>query len=236
MNRLRIFILFWTISLFGIPLDAQQDSLHLEANTVLTVKDSLELSERHRKAGIVFVGADLYSLALSGFSDRQGGAAFISYRVFNKWNMVAEVGYESNNYKDLDWLVDVNGIYFKLGFNWFISQDHQDNSNGFYTGARISYSAYQQQIKQYPVRLSNNQVDEYGSLPAENVSAYWFEMVAGGRIKLISNLYANVSVRPMIYMGSKKQENIEPLVIPAYGKDRGPINFTIIWGLSWKLF
>lgn len=235
MNRLRIYILFWLINLSAVQLFAQQDSIHLEAKKSITEKPLTD-SLAHKQAGKLFVGVDLYSPALSAFSDRQGGMAFASYRIYKKWNLVAEIGYESNTYDNLDWLVDVNGNYFKFGFNWFISQDYQDLSSGFYTGARFAYSAYKQEIKQYPVRLAGNQVDAYGSLPKESVSTYWIEMAGGARLRLISKLYADVSLKSQILIGGKKQQDIDPLVIPGYGKNRGSINFGVVWGLSWKFF
>lgn len=237
MKRLPIYILFLTISLFGARLNAQQDSLNIETKTMITQTDSLKNPVNgHKAAGKLFIGADLFSPVLAGFSDRQGFMAMASYRVYKKWNVAAEVGFEKNKFDELDWLVDVNGIYFKLGFDWFISQDHQNASNGFFTGMRFAYSAYQQEVHKYPIRASNNQVEEFGSLPKADVSAYWVEISAGGRVQLISNLYAVVSVRPQIYLGSSKQNNLDPLVIPGYGRDRGPMNFNVSWGLSWKFF
>lgn len=237
MNQRPIYILFWVISLLGFQLHAQEDSVQIETKTIVKeVKDTIQFPKGHRKVGNLFVGVDLFTPTLSAFTDRQGGQAMISYRVYKKWNAVAEVGYEKNKYDELDWKIDVDGLYFKVGFNWFASQDHEDASNGFYTGLRFAYAAYKQRINQYPIRLPNNQVDVYSSLPPANVSAYWMELVGGARIRLIPNFYADVSIRPEIYLGSKKQENIDPLLIPGYGKDIGPINFSVFWGLTYKLF
>ena len=238
MNPLRIYILFLVISFLGTELSAQEDSVTIESQMVAketqAVTDSL--LNKQKKAGKLFIGVDLFNPAMSFFVDKQGSVAMLSYRVYKKWNVVAEAGFEKNTYDDLDWNIDVNGMYFKLGFNWFVSQDYQDASNGFYTGIRFAYAMYQQTVNQYPVRLSTNQIDEYGSLPKANVSAYWVEIVGGGRIRLLSNFYADVSIRPEIYVGSKKQEGLDPLVIPGYGKDVGPINFSVFWGLAYKLF
>lgn len=234
MNQKPIYILFWAISLIGFPIYGQQDSIHLETETLVKEKEP-RIKSAH-SAGDLFVGADLYAPVLSAFTDRQGGQAMLSYRVYKKWNVVAEVGYEKNKYDELDWKIDVDGTYFKLGFNWFVSQDHENQSNGFFTGLRFAYATYKQTVNQYPVRFSNNQVAEYGSLPEANVSAYWIELVGGARVRLWQNFYADMSIRPEIYLGSKKQENIDPLVIPGYGKDIGPMNFGVFWGLTYKFF
>jgi hypothetical protein len=237
MKPIRTYISLLAISALSIQAQAQEDSIALETQTL--VKETISLSDSlqgHKRAGNLFVGVDLFNPIMSAFTDKQGGQAMISYRVYKKWNVVAELGYEKNHYDELDWDVDVDGIYAKLGFNWFVSQDHQDASNGFYTGLRFAYAAYKQTINQYPIRTSGNQVDQYGSLPTANVSSYWVEIVGGARVKLLSNFYADVSIRPEIYIGSAKQEDISPLVIPGYGKDIGPINFSVFWGLTYKFF
>ncbi len=238
MKRLPIYLLGLAINLSVIPVLAQEDSISLDADLLVneseSIKDSLQISKK--RTGNLFLGVDLFNPAMSFFTDKQGGQAMVSYKVYKKWNAVAEVGFEKNHYDELDWDIDVNGLYFKLGFNWFISQDYEDASNGFYTGARFAYATYKQTVNQYPIRVSGNQVDEYGSLPEENVSAYWVEILGGARVRLIGNFYADVSVRPEIYVGSKKQEGLDPLVIPGYGKDIGPINFSVFWGITYKLF
>lgn len=237
MKPLQTYISLLAISLFGLQVQAQQDTIALETQTLVKETSVLtESSKNHKTAGNLFVGVDLFNPIMSAFSDKQGGQAMVSYRIYKKWNIVAELGYEKNVYDELDWNVDVDGIYGKLGFNWFVSQDHQDPSNGFYTGMRFAYAAYKQTINQYPIRISGNQVDQVGSLPTENVSTYWVEIVGGARVKLLANFYADVSIRPEIYIGSTKQEGIDPLVIPGFGKDIGPINFSVFWGLTYKLF
>lgn len=235
MNQLRIYIFIILLSnCFGSAVFAQQDSINIKTDSIVSqIADSLQVKKR---GGNLFIGVDLFNPVMSAFSDKRGGQAMVSYKIKGRWNAVAEVGYEKNIYDELDWNVDVNGLYFKLGFNYFLSEDYENPSNGFYTGARLAYAMYEQKVNQYPIRLSGNQVDGYGSFPAANVSAYWVEIVGGGRVQLFSNFYADVSIRPEIYIGSKKQEGLDPLVIPGYGKDIGPINFSLFWGLTYKLF
>lgn len=237
MNQRPIYLLFWAISLLSIYGQAQQDSLQIESKILIEeTKDSITLPKNHKPVGNLFVGVDLFTPAISFFTDKQGAQAMVSYRVYKKWIAVAEIGIEKNKYEELDWKVDVDGLYFKLGFNWFVSQDYEDASNGFYTGFRVAYSSFNQHIKQYPIRLPNNQIDELGSLPSANVNAYWVEIVGGARVRILQNFYADLSVRPEIFIGSSKQDGIEPLVIPGFGKDIGPINFSVFWGISYKFF
>lgn len=235
MKHLPTFIFLLVFSLFGFA-EGQTDSLHLEAKQIVSEVAQSDSVSTKKKTGDLFIGVDLFNPIMAAFSEKQGGQAMVSYRVFKKWHAVLEVGVEKNHYDELDWDVDVNGVYAKLGFNWFVSQDYENPSNGFYAGMRFAYASYEQSINQYPIRLANNQVDEYGSLPAENVSAYWVEILGGARVKMFQNFYADVSIRPEIFVGAKKQENIDPLIIPGYGKDIGPINFSVFWGLTYKIF
>lgn len=238
MKLIQIYILSLATNFLCISLFAQEDSISLDAGTVSTERtintDSLKTLQK--PVGKLFVGVDVFTPIMSIFSDKQGGQGLISYHIAKKWNVVGEFGYEKNHYDELDWDIDVKGMYLKLGFNWFISQDYKDASNGFYTGVRFAYASYQQTVNQYPIRLASNQIDEYGSLPKANVSAYWIEILGGARIQLVGNLYADLSIRPEIYVGSKKQQDIDPLVIPGYGKDIGSINFSVFWGLTYKIF
>src|SRR5690606_186251 len=141
MNQLRIFIFIILISNAFSTAFAQQDSLMVKTDSIVNeIADSLTVKKR---SGNLFIGVDLFNPVMSAFSDKQGGQAMVSYKIKGKWNAVAEVGYEKSIYDELDWNIDVNGIYFKLGFNWFISQDYENPSNGFYTGARIAYAMYE---------------------------------------------------------------------------------------------
>lgn len=233
MNLRLVYIFIILINLFATNLSAQIDSVNIEIQEVVEVKDSIKLKSRQGK---LFVGVDLFNPMLSAFTDKKGGLGMISYRVYKKWHLVAEVGVEKNHYKELDWDINVDGYYYKIGFNWFVSQDNTNPNNGFYTGMRFASANYNQTINKYPIRNSQSHLIGFGSLPTAKVSAYWIEVVGGGRIELLGNLYADVSVRPEIYVGSKKQDGVDPLVIPGYGRDVGPINFSIFWGLTYKLF
>lgn len=233
MNPRQFYIFIILISTLSTKLNAQIDSINIEVQEVVEVKDSIKPKS---KQGNLFIGIDLFNPIVASFTDKKGGLGMISYRIYKKWHLVAEVGVEKNHYDELDWKIDVDGYYYKIGFNWFISQDYSDPNNGFYTGFRFASANYNQTIHAYPIRNSQSHLIGFGSLPTAKVSAYWIEFLGGGRVKLLADLYADISVRPEIYVGSKKQDGIDPLVIPGYGRDVGPINFSIFWGLTYKLF
>ena len=190
-----------------------------------------------KKLNHVFVGVDLGTPAQAIFSDKQGAQAFVSYQFKQKWVAIAELGYEKNKFNENSWKVDINGIYGKIGANWFINQEPANPLNGFYVGGRLAYASYNQKIDSYPIRdIYSNTIIGEGSKPKTTVSSYWVEVVIGGRVQLIKNLYSDFSIHPAVYLGGKKQDDIDAMVVPGYGRNNGPFNLPIFWGFSYKLF
>lgn len=201
-------------------------------STKVSVTDTIQKKINHD----IFIGVDLFNPVVSAFTDKQGVSAFASYQLNNKWHLVAEAGYEKNKFDQINWNVDVDGVFAKLGANWFITQDVENQSNGIYIGGRVAYSKYSQTINSYPIRdLQSNIIIDSGSRPKADVSAFWVEAVVGGRVEIFKNFYGELAFHPAVYLGGKKDDEIEPLVIPGYGKNSGPFNMPIFWGISYKI-
>lgn len=210
------------------------NTLFAQNDTVAITNDSIKPIQ---KVSDLYIAVDLATPAQAIYSDKQGIQASLSYQLNKKWVAVAEIGYEKNKFDEAQWKVDVDGMYAKVGANWFFTQEDSNFTNGFYLGARIAYAAYNQKINQYPIRdINASEIIDYGSKEKASVSSYWFELVIGGRLQLHKNLYADFSLHPAVYLGSKKQEDIDPLVIPGYGRNNGPFNLPVFWGISYKLF
>ena len=208
-------------------VNAQTDSIQVTEEIITTVKQPKHL----------FVSVDLSTPILSALSDRSGVQGFVSYQFNSNWNAIFELGSEKNKYNEASWNVDVNGTYFKFGFNRYITKDATSPLNGFYAGARLAYSSYNQTINQYPIRdIYSNQILDYGSLDKTKVDSYWFEFVLGGKLQVYKNFFADFSVHPAIYLGGKKQDNVKALVVPGYGRTNGPFNLPFYWGISYKIF
>ena len=191
---------------------------------------------QQKKINNVFVGVDFATPAQAIFSDKQGAQAFISYQFKQKWVAIAEVGFEKNKFDENSWKVDVDGIYGKFGLNWFINQDPSNLLNGFYVGGRVAYASYNQSINNYPIRdIYTNTIVAEGSLPKTAVSSFWVEAVVGGRVELVKNLYADFSLHPAVYLGGKKQDKIDAMVVPGYGRNNGPFNIPLFLGISYKI-
>lgn len=221
----RQLILTFLLNLVAINFAFGQDTI---------AKDSIV---KIKNPGHLYIGVDLSTPAQSIFSDKQGGQAFVSYQIKPKIHAIAEFGFEKNTFKENHWDVNVDGFFGKVGVNYFFTQESENPENGFYVGGRLAYSAYNQKIDLYPIKdIYTNQMIGEGSKEKASVSSYWVEVVIGGRVQLHKKLYADFSIHPAVYIGSKKQEDIDPLVIPSYGRNNGLFNLPIFWGLSYQLF
>ena len=228
----RQLILTFLLSLVTINLAfAQNDSV--------TIKDTVTNDSivKIKNPGHLYIGVDFSTPVQTLFSDKVGAQGLISYQIKPKIHAVAEFGFEKNTFKENHWDVKVDGFFGKIGVNYFFTQEATNPENGFYLGGRLAYSAYNQKIDMYPIKdIYTNQMVGEGSKEKASVSTYWVEVVIGGRVQLYKKLYADFSIHPAVYIGSKKQEDIDPLVIPSYGRNNGIFNMPLFWGLSYQLF
>ncbi|MGU9937205.1 DUF6048 family protein [Empedobacter brevis] len=201
-------------------------------STKVSVTDSISKKKKHD----LFIGVDLFNPIVAAFKDKKGASVYASYQINTKWHAVVEAGFEKNKFDEIHWNVDVDGIFAKAGANWFITQDVENQSNGIYIGGRVAYSKYSQTVNSYPIRdLQSNEIINKGSLPKANVSSYWIEAVIGGRVEIFKNFYGELALHPAAYIGGKKDQGIEPLIVPGYGKYSGPFNMPVFWGIAYKI-
>ncbi|QES94264.1 hypothetical protein F0358_16835 [Empedobacter brevis] len=201
-------------------------------STKVSVTDSISKKKKHD----IFIGVDLFNPIVAAFKDKKGASVYASYQINTKWHAVVEAGFEKNKFDEIHWNVDVDGIFAKAGANWFITQDVENQSNGIYIGGRVAYSKYSQTVNSYPIRdLQSNEIINKGSLPKANVSSYWIEAVIGGRVEIFKNFYGELALHPAAYIGGKKDQGIEPLIVPGYGKYSGPFNMPVFWGIAYKI-
>lgn len=226
MNPQRIYILLISV-LLGIHIHSQTKS-----------KNSSSISKPEHQ---LFIGIDLLNPVAGCFADKKNYSSFIAYKIKNRWLAVAELGYEKNIYNKNNWNINAKGIYGEIGINYILTNNYEKSGEGFYIGARLSYSPFKQKVKKYPLRGMNSkgkiEIIGEGSLPEANVSSGWLEAITGAKVQIgNSPFYIDFMVRPKFLIYSSKQKNIDNLVIPGYGKDRGIVNISLFWGVSYKLF
>ena len=179
------------------------------------------------------VGVDVLNAGISFFSDRKLYQGFVSSRIRKKLLATADAGYEKNIYRKNGYDAEAKGPFVKLGAAYVIVEDPENTENGFYLGGKLAGSFYRQQYDAVPVRGyagSNSSV----SFPARNESSYWIEGSLGGRVELFhSNFFIDMNVQPRYLIASTKQEELQPMIVPGFGKSSTKFGIGFMWNIAY---
>ena len=180
------------------------------------------------------VGVDVLNTAVSFFSDRQLFQGFISSQVKGNTHAVIEAGFEKNIYQKNGYDATVNGPFAKIGAFYMLATDKENPFNGFYGGGKVAGSFYSQEYKAIPVRGFGGSSSSV-SLPASTQSSFWLEGVLGGRVQLFeTNLFIDVMMQPRYLIATSKQDEVEPMIVPGFGRSSNSFNMGFAWSLAYK--
>ena len=177
------------------------------------------------------VGVDVLNAAISTFSPRKTAQVSVLTNVAPRWETVAELGFQRNNYQKNNYDATAQGLFAKLGGQYILVQDPESDVNCVYAGLKLAVAAYRQEYKSVPVRGSGTNTSQVAYEPSNQLS-FWAEGAAGGRVQLFdSKVILDMTVQPRILVGGTKQEDIQPMIVPGFGRSSG--KFTI--GFSWSV-
>lgn len=216
MSYRRISILFF--SLFLVPFfKAQEDSVKVE---------KFQISN-------VMVGVDLLNAGISFFSERQLFQGFISAQLKKDIYGVIDLGHESNVYDKNGYDAKASGLFVKAGGYYMLMKDNENPLNGFYAGPKVGASFYSQTYDRIPVRGSGGG-DSFVSLETSNQTSLWLEAQIGGKVQLFqSPFYIDLSVQPRYLIYTTKQEGVQPMIVPGFGKSSSSFNVGFAWNLAY---
>ena len=179
------------------------------------------------------VGFDLLNAGIGVFSDRKLFQGFVSSRITKNIHGVADVGFEKNIYQKNGYDASVNGPFLKLGAFYMLANDRENEMNGFYAGGKVGGSFYQQEYKAVPVRGFGGSATSI-SFPLTSQSSYWIEGTVGGRVQLFqSPFYIDVNVQPKYLVFSTTQDEIQPMIVPGFGKSSAKFNMGFSWNIAY---
>lgn len=180
------------------------------------------------------IGVDVLNAAMSVFSDRKLFQAHISTKVRKNISAVLDAGYDKNIYNKGGYDASANGMFAKLGGFYMLSMDHEDKGSGFYAGAKLAASFYNQEYKTVPIRAFGG-ADQYLQMPSSKQSSYWVEAMAGARVRLFkSKFYVDVNAQPRYLAYTTKQEKMQPMIIPGFGKSSSKFNVGFSWNIVYQ--
>ena len=179
------------------------------------------------------LGSDLLNAGIGVFSDRKLFQGFVSSRITKNIHGVADVGFEKNIYQKNGYDASVSGPFLKLGAFYMLANDRENEMNGFYAGGKVGGSFYQQEYKAVPVRGFGGSATSI-SVPGTSQSSYWIEGTVGGRVQLFqSPFYIDVNVQPKYLVFSTTQDEIQPMIVPGFGKSSAKFNMGFSWNIAY---
>lgn len=179
------------------------------------------------------VGVDVLNAGIGAFSDRKLFQGFVSSRINKNIHAVIEAGFEKNIYQKNGYDVVANGPFLKLGGFYMLAYDKENDLNGFYAGGKLAGSFYNEEFKAIPVRGFGGS-DTSVAFPASSQSSYWVEATIGGRVQLFeSAFYVDVNVQPKYLAYSTTQEDIEPMIVPGFGKSSAKFAVGFSWNIAY---
>lgn len=180
------------------------------------------------------LGLDVLNGGLAVASERKLFQAFLSSQVGRNTHAIVEVGMEQNTYKKNGYDALAKGFFLKAGGFYMLAKDPENKYNGFFAGGKLAGSLFRQEYRAVPVRGYQGS-DSSVPFPASNQSAYWVEALLGGRVQLFaSKFYIDVNVQPKYLLLSTKQEGIQPMIVPGFGKSSTKFNVGFSWNLAYQ--
>lgn len=180
------------------------------------------------------VGFDVMNAGVSFFSDRKLYQGFISSKIKDNIHGIVEAGFESNIYQKNSYDVKANGPFLKFGVFYMLAKDPENEFNGFYAGGKAGGSFYTQEYMAVPVRGYGGSSSSV-SFPSSTQSSYWLEGTIGGRVQLFeSDFFIDVNLQPRYLIFTTKQDEIQPMIVPGFGKSSSKFNMGFAWNLAYK--
>lgn len=197
-------------------------------------KDEKAKKEKWKYKPNFMVGFDVLNAGSSFFSDRMLYQGFISSKVKGDLHGIIEAGFESNIYQKNSYDAKVNGPFLKLGVFYMLAKDPENEFNGFYAGGKLAGSFYTQEYFAVPVRGFGGSSSSV-SFPSSAQSSYWLEATLGGRVQLFdTNFYIDVNLQPKYLAYTTKQDDIQPMIIPGFGKSSSKFAVGFAWNIAYK--
>ncbi len=195
-------------------------------------KDTLKTSRLQFSS--LMVGFDVLNAGMATFSDRKLVQGFVSSELKPHLHAVAEGGFEKNIYNKNGYEATAQGPFLKIGSFYMLASDRENRYNGFFAGGKIGATSYKQEYFSVPVRNFGG-VGTSVAFPASTQFSLWLEGTVGGRVQLFeSPFYIDVNVQPRYLVYTSKQEDLQPMIVPGFGKSSSKFNLGFSWNIAYR--
>lgn len=178
--------------------------------------------------GIRF-GTDILALAMTAYDETFDGWELNADVDFYRYYFVVDYGYWARDYVADDGVYSNGGDYVRVGVDVnFLKKDPEKNM--FFIGMRYGRSAFSEDLtvdKIDPVWGPIN-----ATLTNSNVSAQWFELTTGLRVKIWKMIWLGYTARLKFGLSTGDTPNMLPSDVPGYGR----ADNDSYWGFNYQIF
>ena len=231
MKQLRIW--GFCISLFILPLciSAQTSTNSSALDNALV--DSLKIKPKPPLS--LRFGADLYRLIRSQADQEYEGFEIVAdLRISPNFYLATELGNEILTKQSEQVNFTTKGNYYKIGFDYNLFDNWEGMDNQVFLGLRIASSSHSQFLNAYTLLdrtpFWQNPEDQITSGFATglrpDLNAFWFEVIAGFKVELISKIFLGISLRLNRLISDTVPDNFDNIHIPGFNKKTEDNNFS----------
>ncbi|MEQ6121087.1 DUF6048 family protein [Reichenbachiella sp. MALMAid0571] len=217
---------------------AQEEKLPAKETTATPKtdsKDSKPKVERDFKPSAVNVGMEAIGLGRtaisSGFTQLEAQADID----FDRYFFVVDLGHERNSIANDEFNYSNKGNYIRMGVQVNMMPYNPDR-NFFFFGFRYARSNFSDEI-QY-----TGDFDKWGqksiSLANNGVSARWYEMTMGLKVKVFERLYFGYTLRYKIGKKMTGFDELTPRNIPGFGRadknSNAGFNYYLLYNIPFR--
>lgn len=227
-----IFFTSLILLLFGVCVNAQNDSIAKTPNDSLVIKEKYGLR----------VGADISKLARSFFDDTYTGFEIMAdFRIKKKLYIAGELGFEEKNNTTNYLDITTRGSYIKAGVDYNSYQNWLNMDNMIYFGFRVGASTFSHDRNSFTIystnqywtpQFSSTEIQEF-----KDLTAFWAEIILGMKVELFHNLYLGLNVQLKMLANETVPSGFENVYIPGFGKtyDSSSIGAGYSYFLSYRI-
>jgi hypothetical protein len=166
------------------------------------------------------IGYDLTKPAFYYFEpERKAFEVSVDFEVKQNYYTTLEYGQQKVDLIEPGFNYTLDGYYSRIGLDYNFSKKKMevDHYEMVFGGFRYGYAKYSQTARNIVLTENYWGVQTIGDLSVNDLSAHWFEVVAGIRGELFKNFFMGWSFRGRVMIWKKKDPFMYAYNIPGFG-------------------
>ncbi len=183
------------------------------------------------------IGADPGTLGYMVFSEKRNFFEVEAEMDIDRFFVVADYGVSSFDLNEDSYTYENDGSYLRLGADINFMDKDPDQNVAFF-GLRYAMSSFKDQLDYNTSAIIQSEIGWPSGLESvenDKVSANWYEMVAGIKIRIVKQLYFGFTARFKLKLDVERTDSLRPYYVPGFGKHINNSAFGFNYYVSYKL-